>query len=110
MLYSSTVAFSALMAIANGMAMSPNPIIPRALSGKATFYGGNLNGGACSFSTMKALPAGVFGTALSATNWANSAECGACISVTGPSGKTVTAMVFKSAVSSLGTVLTVIRS
>jgi expansin len=64
----------------------------RALSGEATFYGGNLHGGACSYSTYT-LPAGVFGTALSDSNWDNSGNCGACISVTGPDGNSITAMV-----------------
>jgi hypothetical protein len=62
------------------------------LSGQATFYGGNLAGGACSFSTYT-LPSGVFGTALSDSNWDTSGNCGACVSVTGPSGDVITAMV-----------------
>ena len=64
----------------------------RALSGESTFYGGNLHGGACSFSTYT-LPAGVFGTALSDSNWDNAGNCGACVSVTGPDGNSLTAMV-----------------
>lgn len=64
----------------------------RSLSGEATFYGGNLAGGACSFSTYT-LPSGVFGTALSDSNWDDAANCGACVAVTGPSGKSITAMV-----------------
>ena len=62
-------------------------------SGRTTFYGGNLNGGMCSFTTLPKLPSGIYGTALSANNWANSANCGACIQVTGPSGKSIKAMV-----------------
>jgi len=65
---------------------------PRDFSGKATFYGGNLHGGACSFSTYT-LPAGMFGTALSDSNWADAQNCGACISVTGPGGNSISAMV-----------------
>ncbi|KAG9244561.1 hypothetical protein BJ878DRAFT_63491 [Calycina marina] len=61
------------------------------LSGEATFYDGNLNGGACSFTTLPTLPAGVYGTATA--NWDNSADCGACVSVTGPSGNSITAMI-----------------
>jgi expansin (peptidoglycan-binding protein) len=60
--------------------------------GEATFYGGNTNGGMCSFSGYT-LPSGMFGTALSDSNWDNSAACGQCVSVTGPSGKKITAMV-----------------
>lgn len=62
------------------------------LSGEATFYGGNVAGGACSFSTYT-LPSGVFGTALSDSNWESAGNCGACVSVTGPSGDVITAMV-----------------
>ena len=67
----------------------------RALSGQATFYGGNVHGGTCSFSDYT-LPNGVYGTALSASNWANSTECGACVNVQGPGGNNITAMVFPS--------------
>lgn len=66
-----------------------------ALSGQATFYGGNVQGGACSFSTYT-LPSSIYGTALSDSNWDNSANCGACVSVTGPDGTKVTAMVCRS--------------
>jgi hypothetical protein len=64
----------------------------RSLSGEATYYGGNVAGGTCSFSTYT-LPSGIYGTALSDSNWDNSGECGACITVTGPSGNSITAMV-----------------
>lgn len=70
-------------------------LIPTALSqgtGQATFYGGNLNGGACSFSTYS-LPSNILGTALAAPNWSNSGNCGACVRVTGPNGHKITAMV-----------------
>jgi hypothetical protein len=52
---------------------------------------GNLSGGNCMFTTYT-LPAGILGTAFSGQKWDNSANCGACIEVTGPSG-TVKAMV-----------------
>jgi expansin (peptidoglycan-binding protein) len=61
-------------------------------SGKATFYGGNVSGGTCSF-TGYTLPSGLFGTAYSGAAWNNAAECGACVSVKGPNGKTIKAMV-----------------
>ena len=48
-------------------------------------------GGACSFSTYT-LPSGIYGTALSDSNWDNSGNCGACITVTA-GGKSITAMV-----------------
>jgi hypothetical protein len=43
------------------------------------------------FSTYT-LPSGILGTAFSGQKWDNSANCGACIEVTGPSG-TIKAMV-----------------
>jgi len=60
------------------------------LSGEATFYGGNIAGGHCSFTTLT-LPSGIYGTAVA--NWDGSANCGACVEVTGPSGNKITAMV-----------------
>lgn len=61
------------------------------VSGSSTFYGGNLAGGNCMFSTYT-LPSGILGTAFSGQKWDNAANCGACIEVTGPSG-TIKAMV-----------------
>ncbi|KXL48384.1 carbohydrate-binding module family 63 protein [Acidomyces richmondensis BFW] len=63
----------------------------RSLSGQATFYGGNVQGGACSFSTYT-LPSGLMGTALSSSNWDDSAECGGCVNVH-YGGKSITAMI-----------------
>ena len=62
------------------------------VAGEATFYGGNLNGGTCSFSNYQ-LPAGMYGTAFSGSAWNNAAECGACLDVTGPNGNTLRVMV-----------------
>lgn len=61
-------------------------------SGEATFYGGNTSGGKCSFAGYT-IPSSLFGTALSDSNWSNAANCGACVSVTGPSGNKITAMI-----------------
>ncbi|KAG4256842.1 hypothetical protein FPRO03_03852 [Fusarium proliferatum] len=61
------------------------------VSGSSTFYGGNLAGGNCMFSTYT-LPSGILGTAFSGQKWENAANCGACIEVTGPSG-TIKAMI-----------------
>ncbi|KAJ4367101.1 hypothetical protein N0V83_007631 [Neocucurbitaria cava] len=61
-------------------------------SGEATFYGGNVSGGMCSF-TGYTIPSGIYGTALSDSNWAGAANCGACVQVTGPSGTKIKAMV-----------------
>ncbi|KAJ4987476.1 Expansin-YoaJ 1 [Stagonosporopsis vannaccii] len=60
--------------------------------GEATFYGGNTSGGTCSF-TGYTIPSSLFGTALSDANWESAANCGACVSVTGPSGNKITAMI-----------------
>ncbi|KAH7143657.1 RlpA-like double-psi beta-barrel-protein domain-containing protein-containing protein [Dactylonectria macrodidyma] len=61
------------------------------VSGSSTFYGGNLSGGNCMFTTYT-LPSSIYGTAFSGEIWDNAAHCGACIEVTGPSG-TITAMI-----------------
>jgi hypothetical protein len=87
MRFSSAIVASASLALARGAVLGK-----RALDGQATFYGGNVAGGACSFSTYT-LPSSIFGTALSDSNWDDAAECGACISVTGPDGNSITAMV-----------------
>lgn len=74
-------------------AQSPNNsfVARRAVSGQSTFYGGNVEGGTCSFSTYS-LPSGLYGTAFSGQAWDNAANCGGCVEVT-HGGKTVTAMV-----------------
>ena len=87
MRFSSTAACACVLTLVSGAFLST-----RSFSGDATYYGGNVAGGSCSFSTYK-LPAGIFGTALSDSNWDGSANCGACVSVTGPSGESITAMV-----------------
>ncbi|KAH8897512.1 barwin-like endoglucanase [Thozetella sp. PMI_491] len=63
-----------------------------AVSGEATFYGGNLAGGTCSF-TGYTLPSGLFGTAFSGSAWDSASNCGSCVQVTGPNGNSITAMV-----------------
>lgn len=78
---------SVFFSLARGAALQS-----RANSGEATFYDGTLSEGACSFSTYT-LPSGIYGTALSDSNWDNSGNCGACIKVTGPAGNSITAMV-----------------
>lgn len=83
-----TAAFSAVMPEAS---LDERSLARRSLSGQATFYGGNVQGGACSFSTYT-LPSGLMGTALSSSNWDDSAECGGCVNVH-YGGKSITAMV-----------------
>ncbi|TGO44483.1 hypothetical protein BOTNAR_0813g00010 [Botryotinia narcissicola] len=78
---------STFLSIAQGAVMGK-----RALSGQATTYGGNTQGGACTFSTYT-LPSNIFGTALSDSNWATASECGRCVSVTDPSSNSITAMI-----------------
>jgi hypothetical protein len=86
MYFASTLLASALLVVASGAALTS-----RSLSGQATFYGGNVAGGTCSFSTFT-IPTGLYGTALSDSNWENSSNCGACVAVTLGS-TTITAMV-----------------
>ncbi|KAI1157094.1 carbohydrate-binding module family 63 protein [Nemania diffusa] len=62
-----------------------------AVTGQSTFYGGNLNGGACSFSTYT-LPSGIYGTAFSGAEWDSAAHCGACLDVTA-NGKSIIVMI-----------------
>ncbi|KAK7920015.1 hypothetical protein PG985_008037 [Apiospora marii] len=60
-------------------------------SGTSTFYGGNLNGGTCSFSSYT-IPSGIYGTAFSGSAWNNGAKCGSCLEVSAK-GKTIKVMV-----------------
>ena len=65
---------------------APNTSIARRQSdgpfqGPATWYQGNLEGGACRF-TKYTLPAGVYGTALAVSNWDGSYNCGGYASPT----------------------------
>ncbi|OCK85452.1 carbohydrate-binding module family 63 protein [Lepidopterella palustris CBS 459.81] len=98
-----TPSSSALTTVISSATSTSTPSAPVATSssttalssdnaGQATYYGGNLVGGTCSFSTYT-LPSGIFGTALSDSNWDSAGNCGACISVTGPSGNSITAMI-----------------
>lgn len=68
-----------------------NHLARRAVSGQSTFYGGNVQGGTCSFSTYK-IPSGLYGTAFSGQAWDNAANCGGCVKVT-HGGKSITAMI-----------------
>lgn len=61
------------------------------MTGTSTFYGGNLNGGTCSFTTYT-LPSGVHGTAFSGSKWNSAAHCGACVQVTA-NEKSIIAMI-----------------
>jgi hypothetical protein len=88
---SSTTASSAASSAASSSSDSTSS--GESNSGQATFYGGNVAGGDCSFSTYT-LPSGMYGTALSSSNWNTSANCGGCVSVS-YGGKSITAMVSK---------------
>jgi len=85
------LASATFAAVTPGITLDERAVVRRSLSGQATFYGGNVQGGACSFSTYT-LPSGLQGTALSSSNWDNSANCGGCVNVN-YGGKSVTAMV-----------------
>lgn len=71
---------------------SPGAAAGPSVSGKSTFYGGNVSGGTCSF-VGYTIPAGLYGTAFSGSAWNSAANCGACVRVTGPNGNSITAMV-----------------
>jgi hypothetical protein len=77
----------------NNQTPNPSSLARRAVAGKSTFYGGNVQGGTCSFSTYK-LPAGLYGTAFSGQVWDSAANCGGCVKVS-HGGKSIVAMVRK---------------
>lgn len=82
---------TAIAAAIPSQSANENFIARRAVSGQSTFYGGNVQGGTCSFSTYT-LPSGLYGTAFSGQAWDNAANCGGCVEVS-HSGKKITAMV-----------------
>jgi hypothetical protein len=86
------VASSTTAAAATGSSSSSSQSLGGSVTGEATFYGGNLAGGTCSFTTYT-LPANIFGTAFSGSAWDAAAHCGECVKVTGPNGNSITAMV-----------------
>ena len=55
------------------------------IKGDATFTGGNIGGGTCSFANYSFL-AGLSGTGIGPSNWATGGKCGACLRVNGPKG------------------------
>ncbi|KAF1957290.1 barwin-like endoglucanase [Byssothecium circinans] len=89
-----SVASSTSSSAAASAAPSTSPVeegvSAAAVKGTATFYGGNIGGGHCSFTGLT-LPSGVLGTAFGG-NWDASA-CGQCVSVAGPNGNSIKAMV-----------------
>ncbi|PSR83520.1 RlpA-like double-psi beta-barrel-protein domain-containing protein-containing protein [Coniella lustricola] len=89
---SSTIASTSATAVSSPAASSVSKASSGS-SGEATFYGGNLSGGTCSFTTLSTIPNSLYGTAFSGAMWDDAAECGACVEVTGPNGKTITAMI-----------------
>lgn len=60
------------------------------VTGTASFYGGNVAGGACSFSGYT-IPSSLFGTAFGGS-W-DASQCGTCVQVTNKAGKSIKAMV-----------------
>ncbi|KAF9250456.1 CAZyme family CBM63 [Penicillium roqueforti] len=92
---SSTTSSSTTSSAASSSTTSSSAIsvsLGASIAGEATFYGGNVGGGTCSFSGYT-LPSNLFGTALSLQRWDDAANCGTCVSVTGPSGNSITAMI-----------------
>ncbi|KAH6893383.1 RlpA-like double-psi beta-barrel-protein domain-containing protein-containing protein [Thelonectria olida] len=84
--------FLTLLGLAIPALVAAKDLSTEVVTGTSTFYGGNLNGGNCGFSTYT-LPSGIYGTAFSGSNWNAAANCGSCIQVTGPTGKTIKAMI-----------------
>ncbi|KAK8086037.1 hypothetical protein PG994_001011 [Apiospora phragmitis] len=78
-------------AVASPAAQSKQVSAAAGTTGTSTFYGGNLQGGTCSFSTYT-LPSGIYGTAFSGSAWDSGAKCGSCLEVTAK-GKTIKVMV-----------------
>ncbi|KAJ5991689.1 hypothetical protein N7451_007413 [Penicillium sp. IBT 35674x] len=89
---SSTSSTTVSTAIASFSSSSSSSSSSSETAGTATYYGGNLSGGTCSFSDYT-LPSSLFGTALSIDQWDDAANCGACVAVKGPNGKTIKAMI-----------------
>ncbi|KAL1967657.1 hypothetical protein VTN77DRAFT_2914 [Rasamsonia byssochlamydoides] len=80
-------------AASSSSSSSSSVVLGSSNSGTATYYTTNgVADGTCGFSTYT-LPSGIFGTALSDSNWDNAANCGACVSVTGPLGNSIKAMI-----------------
>lgn len=88
---SSSVSASTVVSTAPAATSSTVPT-GKSNNGEATFYGGNVDGGMCSF-TGYTIPNGLFGVALTSSDWDSGNACGTCVSVTGPSGNKITAMV-----------------
>ncbi|CZT51103.1 related to extracellular cellulase CelA/allergen Asp F7-like, putative [Rhynchosporium secalis] len=91
--------FQSIIAALSGLTITlASPIVEqperRAVvsGGNATFYGGNIGGGHCSFTTMGRIPNGMFGTAFSGQVWNHGGMCGSCLKVTRGS-KSITVMV-----------------
>ncbi|TAQ84433.1 hypothetical protein B7494_g7241 [Chlorociboria aeruginascens] len=70
--FSSTYIATALLSLVSGAVLGK-----RSLSGEATFYGGNVAGGTCSFSTY-AVPSGLYGPAGNAITAMIVDECPGC--------------------------------
>lgn len=67
-------ATAAVAAVTPGITIDERSVARRSLRGEATFYGGNVHGGMCSFSTYS-IPNGLYGVALSSSNWNNGGNC-----------------------------------
>jgi len=86
MQFSRTLTAAAVLALVDAAALSSRT------TGKATFYGGNVSGGTCSF-VGYTIPSGLYGVAMGEVNWDGAKTCGGCVEVTGPKGNRITAQV-----------------
>ena len=75
--------------------------LTRRTTGTAGFYGGNVNGGTCSF-VGYTIPSGLYGVAMGEVNWDGARACGGCVEVTAPKGNRIIAQVTCSQTSYLG--------
>ncbi|KAL4900166.1 RlpA-like double-psi beta-barrel-protein domain-containing protein-containing protein [Aspergillus multicolor] len=89
---STTTAAEKVSSISTAASSSSTSTSSGTTSGEATFYGGNVSGGTCSFADYT-IPSHLSGTAFSGEAWNDAAECGACVAVTGPNGDTVKVMI-----------------
>ena len=79
--------FFKLSFLAALLAWAPTQTMAQGIRGTATFTGRDHTGGTCSLANYT-LPAGISGTGIGPSNWAQAGKCGSCIQVNGPRGST----------------------
>lgn len=84
--------FSSALTASTALALTNAAALTSRTTGKATFYGGNVSGGTCSF-VGYTIPSGLYGVAMGEINWDGAKTCGGCVEVTGPKGNKIVAQV-----------------